>query len=87
MLQISNNKTMLKSVEISVLTQFILETVTIVNLLCIFQQQIDQKYDELTKYMKKYQINDLLCSETEKDLNPYNDSVKGSIIFSDQWSS
>lgn len=33
--------------------------------------------------MQKYQINDLLCSETEKDLNPYSELPRGSIVFSD----
>ena len=78
---------MLKSIEVDVLTQFILETVSIVNLLRAFQQQIDQKYDELNKYMDKYQIDDMLCSELEKDLNPYSDFAKQTTIFSDQLSS
>jgi len=62
MLKILGNNNKLMTVEVDVLTRIILETMTIVNLLRSFQQQIDKKQGELNNYMKKYQLYDMLDS-------------------------
>ena len=62
MLKIVGNNNKLMTVEVDVLTRIILETMTIVNLLRSFQQQIDKKQCELNNYMKKYQLYDILDS-------------------------
>lgn len=62
MLKVLGNNNKLMTVEVDVLTRIILETMTIVNLLRSFQQQIDKKQGELNNYMKKYQLYDMLDS-------------------------
>lgn len=70
MLKISNNKNVLKTIDIDVLTLFILETASIVNFLKGFQHKIDLKNNELNIYLRKYQNKDINRSVTEKYLNP-----------------
>lgn len=70
MLKISNNKNVLKTIDIDVLTLFILETASIVNFLRGFQHKIDLKNNELNIYLRKYQNKDINRSVTEKYLNP-----------------